>query len=74
MVVTALKSRKKEPGEGARTAPSTGHASVEWIMGRYFTSDTVCIRKYLRLVFSQTSLLESTGIENKYFLFCPNTA
>jgi len=26
---------------GLRTARSTGHASVEWVMGRYFTPDTV---------------------------------
>ena len=26
---------------GLRLARSTGHASVEWVMGRYFTPDTV---------------------------------
>jgi len=26
---------------GLRTARSTGHASVEWVTGRYFTPDTV---------------------------------
>ena len=33
--------RRARAWTGLRTARSTGHASVERIMGRYFTADTV---------------------------------
>jgi len=33
--------RRARANMGLRLARSTGHASVEWVMGRYFTPDTV---------------------------------
>ena len=33
--------RRATANTGLRTARSTGHASVQWVMGRYFTPDTV---------------------------------
>jgi len=33
--------RRTRTNAGLQTARSTGHASVEWVMGRYFTPDTV---------------------------------
>ena len=33
--------RRAKANMGLRLAGSTGHASVEWVMGRYFTPDTV---------------------------------
>jgi len=34
--------RRPMANTGLRTARSTGHASVEWVMGRYFNPDTLC--------------------------------
>jgi len=33
--------RRATANTGLRTARSTGHGSVEWVMGRYLTLDTV---------------------------------
>jgi len=33
--------RRARANMGLRTARETGHASVQWVMGRYFTPDTV---------------------------------
>ena len=33
--------RRARANMGLRTARYTGHASVEWVMGRYLTLDTV---------------------------------
>ena len=33
--------RRARANTGLGTARSTGHASVEWVVGRYFTPDTV---------------------------------
>jgi len=36
-----FQDRHSMANTGLQTARSTGHASVEWVMGRYFTPDTV---------------------------------
>jgi len=42
MVTTYLfHDRRARANMGLRLVRSTGHVSVEWVMGRYFTPDTV---------------------------------
>jgi len=41
MVWTGIHDRRARANTGLWTARSTGHASVEWVMGCYFTPDTV---------------------------------